>query len=154
MTDLRIRAIQYSLEKKEKGETAKDVCLLRYCFGLVKRVSMAMLGNNKAMVVSTIRRSVGWQTWSIMSLVHNHTVSFTPIPGPPNPEGVHNTQIVRVGGAIVAYGGVLDIQEQRPAWFMAVYAIDSGEWESIPFIEGQSPVPADSMCSVPSRIRS
>ncbi|GCA64775.1 hypothetical protein KIPB_015355 [Kipferlia bialata] len=76
-----------------------------------------------------------------MTLDHDHNVTFTPIPGPPNPDGVYNTEIVRIGSSIVAYGGLLGRHTRTPAWFMAVYSIDSGEWESIPHIEGHSPVP-------------
>ncbi|GCA64215.1 hypothetical protein KIPB_013610, partial [Kipferlia bialata] len=109
--------------------------------GLVTQVSMASLGDNTAMVVATMHAMGDWQTWSIMSVHHDHSVTFTPIPGPPNPEGVYKTQIERIGGSIVAYGGLLGRHPERPAWLMAVYSIDSGEWESVPYIEGYSPVP-------------
>ncbi|GIQ87209.1 hypothetical protein KIPB_009206 [Kipferlia bialata] len=117
---------------------------------------MASLGHNRAMLVSTDHTSddathaVSGGTpvacWRILTLSPDRTIKSQRIPGPYNPNGMYGMQLERVGEVVVAYGGVLwgeDLVSMVPIWFMAVYSIDTGVWETIPRPEGStSPTPS------------
>ncbi|GIQ84551.1 hypothetical protein KIPB_006065 [Kipferlia bialata] len=118
-------------------------------------IGMASLGHNTAMMCYQVDLGtegyVPKEKWFILSLTPDRTIDIQRIPGPPNPQGVYSMQLVRVGDAVVAYGGhtLNPIEAEReeyddsiPRWFMAVYTIATGEWESVPYTEGDlSPEP-------------
>ncbi|GCA62339.1 hypothetical protein KIPB_002885 [Kipferlia bialata] len=72
--------------------------------------------------------------WVILS-VCGHSITTESIKGPSNPDYVYGMQLHRVGDTVVAYGGVAILSECDP-WFMAVYCIATGEWETYPYPEG------------------
>ncbi|GCA63770.1 hypothetical protein KIPB_011829, partial [Kipferlia bialata] len=107
------------------------------------------IGHNRVLVTVSHRSptaavpvSTQWFIYSLTGEVEYYAVQIEPIDGPSNPSGVFDTQLVRVGDSVVAFGTLAldDAREQAVHhWFMHVYCIATGEWREIPYVAGESP---------------
>ncbi|GCA64084.1 hypothetical protein KIPB_013114, partial [Kipferlia bialata] len=112
------------------------------------QISMAPLGDGRAMVVCreeddavNAYTDYASERWLILSLTSSGELERERIPGPPTPDGMVGIQLATLGDVVVAYGGgQFKYLEwgSGPCWFMAVYTIATGEWETIPPTKGPS----------------
>ncbi|GIQ87646.1 hypothetical protein KIPB_009725 [Kipferlia bialata] len=105
--------------------------------------SVASIGHNQALLAYSCGDEPVEQ-FAILSLTEGGTIHTQSVPGPPNPDGVGGMRLYRVGEVVVAYGGSVSSEGQRgeePCWYMAVYYIDTDEWETLPYVQWKCPFP-------------
>ncbi|GCA62133.1 hypothetical protein KIPB_001461 [Kipferlia bialata] len=65
-------------------------------------------------------------------------------------------ELCRIQDMVVVFGVSKQVREDEdvPIWLMAVYTIATGAWETIPYVEGKSPVPRLSphVCALSDRL--
>ncbi|GCA61978.1 hypothetical protein KIPB_000346 [Kipferlia bialata] len=119
----------------------------------MRDLSLAPIGDGQVLACYTESEKLGRllylpvPKWTILSLSLDRSsgcLATEKIEGPINPEGVYRMKLHRVGDTVVAYGGFAPrVEEGRyrshPAWYMAVYSISTGEWETCPYVEGIVP---------------
>ncbi|GIQ82427.1 hypothetical protein KIPB_003563 [Kipferlia bialata] len=120
---------------------------------VVTNISAASLGENRVMTTTSSMRQGMFHgmgqsvktSWSILTLSHSDgepSITSETIPGPPNPKGVCDVQLVRVADTVVAYGSNLPStahSDQSGLWFMWVYSIATDKWTEVPYIDGDTP---------------
>ncbi|GIQ82152.1 hypothetical protein KIPB_003238 [Kipferlia bialata] len=154
----------HTLEERERdrqtdiimdGEPWHTRCSLAWGVNFFKKrprdLSLVTIGHNTAMLTYTMHKGGPKQIWNVLTLEEGQ-LNKVDIPGPSNPQGIIDIQLCRVGEVVVAYGGQLPKRGERATvgsrlhrshsvWFMAIYSIDSDEWELVSYAEGQCPQP-------------
>ncbi|GCA64326.1 hypothetical protein KIPB_013942, partial [Kipferlia bialata] len=121
-------------------------------------LAAASLGCNRVLLLTIDYGSgIGRCEWRI--LTHPFDASelgrVDIVQGPEIPDDLMVVDLCRIQDVVVAYGGSkLSDEGIVPFWFMAVYTISTGEWETIPYTEGECPVPrsAPYVCTLSDRM--
>eukprot|EP00704_Kipferlia_bialata_P013523 g13523.t1 len=126
-------------------------------------LAAASLGCNRVLLVSKDYWSdLERCEWRILTLTEEcnhsdaaHPVHLETVPGPTLPDGLLDMTLCRIQDVVVAYGWMRLVEgDYIPVWFMTVYSISTGEWETIPYAEGECPVPrlTPQVCALSDRL--
>ncbi|GIQ87431.1 hypothetical protein KIPB_009468 [Kipferlia bialata] len=151
--DTSVASHAYELFQKAQAERSRYDALLvdyKYNLGLLQErdVELNEMQRTVAALTQEVTAASPVEQWAILSLTRRGTVKTQSIAGPPNPYGVFGMQLYRVGEVVVAYGGSVSSEGHRgkvltkePVWYMAVYLIDTDEWQTVPYMDGYCPGP-------------